>query len=226
MRVNVAIEERRKAQTFFLSNLSVQPKRVYCFFKRTFDIISSLTALLVLLPLMLIVSILIFLQDFHNPFFSQIRLTKDGKEFKMYKFRSMCIDAEEKLAELKSQNEIDGPAFKMENDPRITKLGRFLRKTSIDELPQLINILSGSMSVVGPRPPIPDEVEEYTPYQLQRLCVKGGLTCYWQCSGRSNVNFDEWVNMDIQYIKDRSFTTDTKIILKTFKAVVTADGAK
>lgn len=226
VRVNVAVEERREAQTFFLSNLSVQPKRVYSFFKRAFDIISSLAALLILSPVMLTVSFLIFLQDFHNPFFSQIRLTKDGKKFKMYKFRSMCIDAEEKLAELKSQNEIDGPAFKMENDPRITKLGKFLRKTSIDELPQLINILGGSMSIVGPRPPIPDEVEEYTPYQLQRLCVKGGLTCYWQCSGRSNVNFDEWMNMDIQYIKDRSIATDTKIILKTIKAVVTADGAK
>lgn len=226
MRVNVAVKERREVRTFFLSNLSVQPKRIYSFFKRTFDIISSFAALLVLSPLMLVVSLLIFLQDFHNPFFCQTRLTKDGKKFKMYKFRSMCVDAEARLAELKSQNEIDGPAFKMENDPRITKIGRILRKTSIDELPQLFNILGGSMSVVGPRPPIPDEVEEYTPYQLQRLCVKGGLTCYWQCSGRSNVNFDEWINMDIQYIKDRSVSTDMKIIFKTVKAVVTADGAK
>lgn len=226
MRVNVAVEERREAQTFFLSNLSVRPKRFYCFCKRTFDIVSSLAAIIILSPIMLIFSLLIFLQDFHNPFFSQTRLTKDGKKFKIYKFRSMCVDAEEKLAELKSQNEIDGPAFKMEDDPRITKIGKFIRKTSIDELPQLFNILGGSMSVVGPRPPLPEEVEEYTPYQLQRLYVKGGLTCYWQCSGRSNVSFDEWMDMDIQYIKDRSFVTDIKIILKTFKAVITADGAK
>ena len=226
MRVNVAVEERREVQTFFLSNLSVRPKKVYSFFKRTFDIVSSAAALLILSPIMLIVSLLIFLQDFHNPFFSQTRLTKDGREFKIYKFRSMCIDAEERLAELKDQNEIDGPAFKMEDDPRITKIGKFIRKTSIDELPQLINILGGSMSVVGPRPPLPEEVEEYTPYQLQRLYVKGGLTCYWQCSGRSNVSFDEWMDMDVQYIKDRSIITDIKIILKTFKAVITADGAK
>lgn len=226
MRVNVAVNERQTAQTIFLSNLSVKPKKIYNFFKRTFDIVSSLVALIVLSPVMLIIALAVFLQDFHNPFFTQTRLTKDGKEFKMYKFRSMCVDAESKLAELKSQNEVDGPAFKMENDPRITKIGRFLRKTSLDELPQLFNILGGSMSVVGPRPPLPSEVEEYTPYQLQRLCVKGGLTCYWQCSGRSNVGFAEWMNMDIQYIKERSFTTDMKIIVKTFKAVLTADGAK
>ena len=144
----------------------------------------------------------------------------------MYKFRTMCINAEEKLEQLKALNEVDGPAFKMENDPRITKIGKFLRKTSLDELPQLLNILTGSMSVVGPRPPLPAEVDEYTAYQVQRLCVKSGLTCYWQCSGRSNVSFDEWMDMDIQYIKDRSIFTDLKIIFKTVKAVLKCDGAK
>ena len=144
----------------------------------------------------------------------------------MIKFRSMCVDAEEKLAALKELNEVDGPAFKMEHDPRVTKVGDFIRRTSLDELPQLFNILTGSMSVVGPRPPLPSEVEQYTVYQKQRLCVKGGLTCYWQCSGRSNVGFDEWMDMDIQYIKERSILTDIKIILKTFKAVIMRDGAK
>jgi lipopolysaccharide/colanic/teichoic acid biosynthesis glycosyltransferase len=138
----------------------------------------------------------------------------------------MCIDAEDKLSDLMSQNEADGPVFKMENDPRVTKIGRFIRKTSIDELPQLFNIFAGTMSVVGPRPPIPSEVEEYTPYQMKRLSVKSGLTCYWQCSGRSNVGFEEWINMDIQYIRERSLFTDFKIILKTFKAVIMRDGAR
>jgi len=226
LRVNVAVSERQASQTIFLNVLSVRPKKVYSFFKRTFDIVSSLLALILLSPVMLVIAVLVYAEDGHNPFFSQVRLTKGGKKFKMYKFRTMCVDAEDKLEELKDLNEVDGPAFKMENDPRITKIGRFLRKTSLDELPQLFNILGGSMSVVGPRPPLPCEVDEYTAYQVQRLCVKSGLTCYWQCSGRSNVSFDEWMDMDIQYIKDRSTFTDLKIIFKTVKAVIKCDGAK
>ncbi len=226
MRVNVAVSERRQPQTIFLDVLSVRPKKIYSFFKRTFDIVSSLAVLLVLSPVMIAIAIAVYAEDGHNPFFSQVRLTKGGRKFKMYKFRTMCIDAEDKLEELKNLNEVDGPAFKMENDPRITKIGKFLRTTSLDELPQLLNILTGSMSVVGPRPPLPSEVEEYTAYQVQRLCVKGGLTCYWQCSGRSNVGFDEWMDMDIQYIKDRSTFTDIKIIFKTVIAVIKRDGAK
>lgn len=228
MRVNIAVDQREdySSRTIYLDKISVRPKPVYEFFKRLFDIVSSLTALIILSPVMLIVGLAVFLQDFHNPLFKQVRYTKNGKPFNMYKFRSMCIDAEERFEELKSQNEVDGPAFKMENDPRITKVGRIIRKTSLDELPQLINILMGDMSIVGPRPPIPREVEQYSPYQLQRLCVKGGLTCYWQCSGRSNVSFDEWMDMDIQYIKERSMITDIKIVLKTVKAVLKRDGAK
>jgi len=226
LRVNVAVSERQASQTIFLNVLSVRPKKVYSFFKRTFDIVSSLLALILLSPVMLVIAVLVYAEDGHNPFFSQVRLTKGGKKFKMYKFRTMCVDAEDKLEELKDLNEVDGPAFKMENDPRITKIGRFLRRTSLDELPQLLNILGGSMSVVGPRPPLPCEVDEYTAYQVQRLCVKSGLTCYWQCSGRSNVSFDEWMDMDIQYIKDRSTFTDLKIIFKTVKAVIKCDGAK
>lgn len=230
MRVNLAVKEResgyKPSSTIYLDKLSVRPKHIYNFFKRIFDIVSSFCAIVVLSPVMIAVGLAVFFQDFHNPFFVQTRLTKNGREFKMIKFRSMCVDAEEKLAALKELNEVDGPAFKMEHDPRVTKVGDFIRRTSLDELPQLFNILTGSMSVVGPRPPLPSEVEQYTVYQKQRLCVKGGLTCYWQCSGRSNVGFDEWMDMDIQYIKERSILTDIKIILKTFKAVIMRDGAK
>ncbi len=225
MRVNIAVRDReqndsRSARTVYTH------KPAYEALKRTFDIISSLLALILFSPLMLIVALAVFLQDFHNPFFAQTRLTKDGKEFKMFKFRSMCVDAEEKLSELRELNEADGPVFKIENDPRITRIGRFIRRTSMDELPQLINILTGSMSVVGPRPPLPSEVAQYSSYQMHRLDVKSGLTCYWQCSGRSNIGFDEWVDLDIQYIKERSLTTDLKIILKTIKAVIKKDGAE
>lgn len=226
MKVTVAVNEYEKhSQIIYTNNFRVKHKPLYDFFKRAFDIVASIAAIIVLLPVMLIVGALVFFQDFHNPLFVQTRMTKDGKEFKMLKFRSMCVDAEDKLKDLKIHNKVDGPAFKMENDPRITKFGRFIRNTSLDELPQLFNILSGSMSVVGPRPPIPSEVEEYTPYQMRRLSVKSGLTCYWQCSGRSNVSFDEWMKMDVRYVKERSFFTDIKIILKTFKAVIKREGA-
>lgn len=227
MKTNVAIRDYdRSSKIIYLDDFRLRPRPVYDFFKRFFDIVLSIAAIIVLSPVMLIVGILVFLQDFHNPFFVQTRMTRDGKKFKMLKFRSMCINAEDQLSDLMEQNEVDGPAFKMENDPRVTKIGRFIRKTSIDELPQLFNIIAGSMSIVGPRPPIPSEVEEYTPYQMKRLSVKSGLTCYWQCSGRSNVGFDEWMSMDIQYIRERSLFTDFKIILKTFKAVLMRDGAK
>ncbi len=231
MRVNIAVRDReqndsRSARTVYIDKIHVTHKPAYEALKRTFDIISSLLALILFSPLMLIVALAVFLQDFHNPFFAQTRLTKDGKEFKMFKFRSMCVDAEEKLSELRELNEADGPVFKIENDPRITRIGKFIRRTSMDELPQLVNILTGSMSFVGPRPPLPSEVAQYSNYQMHRLDVKSGLTCYWQCSGRSNIGFDEWVDLDIQYIKERSLTTDLKIILKTIKAVIKKDGAE
>ena len=138
----------------------------------------------------------------------------------------MCVDAEQKLDALKQRNEADGPVFKMKDDPRVTKLGKFLRKMSLDELPQFLNVLGGSMSLVGPRPPIPREVEQYTPYQNHRLDVKGGLTCYWQCSGRSNIMFDEWVELDLRYIREQSLKTDVKILWKTARAVLQGDGAE
>lgn len=226
MKTNVVVNDYERAQIIYISSFRTKHKPIYDFFKRIFDIVLSIVGIIVASPIMLIMASVIFFQDLHNPLFVQVRMTKDGRMFKMLKFRSMCVDAEDKLNELKEKNEIDGPAFKMENDPRVTRIGRFIRKTSLDELPQLFNIFTGSMSFVGPRPPIPTEVEEYTPYQMQRLSIKSGLTCYWQCSGRSNIGFNEWMDMDIRYIKERSFFTDVKIILKTFKAVLMRDGAK
>ncbi|MGN0622274.1 MAG: sugar transferase [Porcipelethomonas sp.] len=226
--MNAAVKEHERShgRTVYIDKIYIQSKPGYEFCKRLFDIVSSFCALVVLSPVMVLIAAAVFLQDFHNPFFVQTRLTKDGKKFRMLKFRSMCVDAEEKLSELQELNEADGPVFKIEDDPRITAIGKFLRRTSLDELPQLINILTGSMSVVGPRPPLPCEAEQYNSYQKHRLDVKSGLTCYWQCSGRSNIGFEQWMDLDIQYIKERSVKTDIKIILKTVKAVLKRDGAE
>lgn len=202
------------------------PKPVYEFCKRIFDVLMCSLALVVLSPLFLAVAIAIKLQDGGNVFYSQTRLTKDGREFEMYKFRSMCPDADKHLEELMDKNEMSGPAFKMKDDPRITKVGKFLRKTSIDELPQLINVIRGDMSIVGPRPPLVWEAAEYTPYQRHRLDVKTGLSCYRECYGRSNIhNFDEWVESDLKYIRERNFWIDLKVILLTVKVVLTGEGA-
>lgn len=168
-------------------------------------------------PLFLAVAILIKLEDQKGKvFFGQERNGIYPKTFKMYKFRSMVHNAEELLDTLMDQNEQTGPVFKIKDDPRITKIGRFIRKTSIDELPQLFNVLKGDMSLVGPRPPIPHEVQQYTPYQIQRLAVKPGLTCIWQVSGRNSIDFDGWVDLDIEYIRTRSLLLDIKLIFKTF----------
>lgn len=150
---------------------------------------------------------------------------RNGKPFRFYKFRSMVLDAEAKLKDLLDKNEMDGPAFKMKQDPRITRVGKFIRRSSLDELPQLFNILRGDMSIVGPRPALPREVEEYDDYQLQRLLVQPGLTCYWQIQPKRNsLSFDEWIELDIKYIRERSFLTDWKIILGTFRAVIGMNG--
>lgn len=201
-------------------------KPVYEVCKRIFDIVMSTLALIVLSPVFLAVAIAIKCEDGGTVFFKQDRMTKGARVFGMYKFRSMCPDAEEKLQELMDQNEMDGPAFKMQHDPRITKVGRFIRKTSIDELPQLVNIIKGDMSIIGPRPPLAWEVEQYTPYQLHRLDVKTGLSCYRECYGRSNIrDFDEWVESDLKYIRERSMWTDIKVILLTIKVVLKCEGA-
>ena len=201
-------------------------KPVYDFFKRAMDIVCSLAALIVLLPLLLVTAVLIKLEDGGPVFFTQTRVTRDGQKFPMIKFRSMCVDAEKKLAALQAHNEMDGPVFKMVDDPRITRVGKWIRRLSIDELPQLLNVLSGEMSVIGPRPPLPKEVAEYSERARHRLDVKGGLSCYWQCSGRNNISFAQWVEMDLQYIMDRSIWTDIKIIFRTIVAVLKMDGAE
>ncbi len=203
-----------------------EPKPVYEVCKRIFDVVMCVFALIVLSPVFLAVIIAIFIEDRGAPFYASTRLTKGGKEFKMYKFRSMYPDADKKLDELLKYNEMEGPAFKMENDPRITKVGHFIRRTSIDELPQLINIIKGDMSIIGPRPPLPREVEKYTPYQMHRLDVKTGLACYHECQGRSDdKDFDRWVESDLKYIRERSMLTDLKVILWTIQVVLTGKGA-
>lgn len=184
--------------------------------KRLMDILLSLLGLIMVSPIMLIVSILIKLESSGPIIFSQKRVGLNGKEFNMLKFRSMVQNAEELKERLRKQNEMSGPMFKMKEDPRVTKVGRFIRKTSIDELPQLINILKGEMSLVGPRPSLPNEVAKFEPWMLERLKVKPGLTCYWQVSGRNNIDFEDWMKLDIKYVKDRNLGLDIKLIFKTF----------
>ena len=184
--------------------------------KRLMDILLSLLGLIMVSPIMLIVAILIKLESSGPIIFSQKRVGLNGKEFNMLKFRSMVQNAEELKEKLQKQNEMSGPMFKMKEDPRITKVGRFIRKTSIDELPQLINILKGEMSLVGPRPSLPKEVAKFEPWMLERLKVKPGLTCYWQVSGRNNIDFEDWMKLDIKYVKDRNLGLDIKLIFKTF----------
>lgn len=203
----------------------INEKKAYFFAKRIMDIVCSLLAIIVLSPIMLIVAIAIFIETPGNPIFSQIRVGRGGTEFKMYKFRSMVIDAEKKLKKLQKINEVDGPVFKIRSDPRVTKVGRFIRKFSIDELMQLFNILKGDMSIIGPRPALVREVKEYDEYTMNRLAVKPGLSCYWQISGRSNLSFQEWIELDIKYINEMSLFTDIKIILLTIPAIVKGDGA-
>lgn len=200
--------------------------KVYEFVKRAFDIVVSACSLLILAVPIGIIALVIYIDDKGNPFFSQVRLTKDGKPFRMYKLRTMCMDAEAKFAQVQKENESDGLAFKSDHDPRITRIGGFLRKTSIDELPQLLNVLQGSMSIIGPRPPLPREVVLYTPDQMDRLLVKGGLSCICQTEGRSDMEFDKWVEGDVRYIKTRSWGLDLKLMFKTVGAVVMRKGAK
>lgn len=197
---------------------SIEPRKgiIYLFFKRAMDIVGSAIGLILLSPLFILVALAIKVEDPKGKvFFAQKRCGKNNKPFQMYKFRSMVSNAEELLEELMEQNEMDGPVFKIKEDPRITRVGKFIRKTSIDELPQLFNILMGDMSIVGPRPAIPHEVAEYNDYQKQRLLVKPGLTCIWQVSGRNSIGFDEWIDMDLEYIEKRNLWMDIKLIFKT-----------
>ncbi|MCR1876251.1 sugar transferase [Paraclostridium bifermentans] len=216
-------EQSVREELIYLSN---NVSKGYLILKRVLDIICSLTGIILLSPIFIIVAILIKLEDPKGSvFFGQERCGQFTKPFKMLKFRSMVHNAEEMLEELQHLNEQTGPVFKIKEDPRITKVGKFIRKTSIDELPQLFNILKGDMSLVGPRPPIPREVEQYDEYQLQRLAVKPGLTCYWQVGGRNSIDFDGWVALDVKYIKERSTLVDIKLIFKTFFVLFGDDNA-
>ena len=206
--------------------IQLRPKPVYEFFKRLQDIVLSLSALIVLAVPMLILAVIIYIDSpGASPFYVQKRIGKGGKEFNFWKFRSMIPNADKQLDKLLHKNEMDGPVFKMKNDPRITRVGKFIRKTSIDELPQLWNVLKGDMTIVGPRPALPREVKQYGEYEDQRLLVVPGLTCYWQTQPKRNdLNFSQWLELDIKYIKERSFINDWKIIFKTFSVVLSGEG--
>ncbi|AZV55522.1 sugar transferase [Clostridium sp. AWRP] len=188
---------------------------IYYFVKRGIDLILSFLGIIAFSPMMLMVAIAIKLDSRGSVIFSQVRVGMDGKPFKMYKFRSMVDDAEELLDNLRGKNEMTGPMFKIKEDPRITRVGKFIRKTSLDELPQLFNVIKGDMSLVGPRPNLPQEVVKFTEYQKKKLIVKPGLTCYWQVMGRSSIDFDDWMRLDLEYIRDRSTLLDIKLIFRT-----------
>lgn len=194
--------------------------------KRIFDVLVSVLALLILfIPLIVIMVIILIDSPGASPIYIQERVGKNGKIFKFYKFRSMRPKADEMLDSLLEANEMDGPVFKIKDDPRITRIGKFLRKTGIDEIPQFINVIKGDMSIVGPRPPLPREVEYYTNEQLKRISVTPGITCYWQVQpSRNSLSFDEWFELDMKYIEERSFKADIIIILKTFGAVCGMEG--
>ena len=201
---------------------ALRSHRRYWVLRRAQDIVFSLLALILLAPLALVISLAIVLDSpGDGAIFRQRRVGRDGKLFWLYKFRTMCPDAEKRLNELLKLNQMDGPVFKIKGDPRITRVGRFLRKTSLDELPQLLNVLRGDMSIVGPRPALPREVELYSDYQRQRLYVTPGLSCYWQIAPhRNEMSFDEWVALDLKYIQERSFWVDWKIIFLTVRAML------
>ena len=190
--------------------------KAYLISKRRTDIVLSSIGLLLLSPILIIVAIAIKIDSRGPIIFKQDRVGKDGKIFSMYKFRSMVVNAEELKQQLQSQNEMSGPMFKIKNDPRINKIGRFIRKTSIDELPQLLNVIKGDMSLVGPRPSLPKEVSQFKPWMKERLLVKPGLTCFWQVMGRNNISFEEWMKLDIKYVHEMNYWLDIKLIFKTF----------
>lgn len=202
-----------------INQKQVESRRIYHFTKRVFDIVTSTLGLIVLSPVMAVIAYKVKREDGGPIIYKQVRVGKNGKYFEMYKFRSMVVNADQLLFELKDQNEIDGAMFKMKHDPRITKVGHFIREHSLDELPQLINVLKGDMSLVGPRPPLPSEVEQYTAYDKQRLYVIPGCTGLWQATKRNDVGFNGMVELDLEYIKHASISYDLLIILKTIEVI-------
>ncbi|MBI4435808.1 MAG: sugar transferase [Candidatus Omnitrophica bacterium] len=197
----------------------------YHLIKRLMDIVMSLLGILLSFPLWVLIALCIRADSKGPIIFKQVRIGKGGKSFVLYKFRSMQAGAEEMKEQLKHLNVAEGPIFKIKNDPRVTRVGRLLRRSTLDELPQLINVLKGQMSLVGPRPPLPEEVAVYTPLQRKRLEVTPGLTCLWQVSGRSEISFSEWVQLDLYYIQHQSFLLDVKILIRTLPAVLSRRGA-
>ena len=214
--LNPVIENNTQQDTNYI--YSIEKKPIYSFLKRFGDLFFSLLALILLSPLFLIVSALIFFDDFHSPVFIQDRVGLNGRIFKIYKFRTMKKDSHKKREELMNQNEDNGANFKITNDPRVTKIGSFLRKFSIDELLQLINIIKSDMSIIGPRPFI---IEEQAKLPSDRLLVKPGLSCYWQISGKNDLSIEEQIELDRKYIRERSVGTDIKIVFKTIGHVLT-----
>ena len=220
------METTIEAKTVLNRETVLNSGRRYWRLRRAQDVVLSLIAMAALWPFMLIVALAIVIESpGAGPIFKQKRVGRDGKEFMFYKFRSMIPGAEDRLGELLSENEMQGPVFKMRNDPRITRVGRIIRRCSIDELPQLYNVLRGEMSIVGPRPGLPREVAQYDSYARQRLLVTPGLTCYWQIQpNRNSLTFEDWLELDLKYIKERSFLTDWRIIFATFRAVIGMNG--
>ena len=208
-----------------LNKEQIKSRFMYHSIKRIFDFMAAICGVIILSPVMLVIAILIKVEDHGPVFYKQVRVGKNGKKFKMYKFRSMFVNADQMLAKLKEQNDVDGPMFKMKDDPRITKIGHFIRKHSLDELPQFLNVIKGEMSLVGPRPPLPSEVAEYSDYDKQRLYVTPGCTGLWQATERNEVGFNEMVQLDIQYIKRASFMFDLWIIWKTVEIVIKPNGS-
>lgn len=221
-----AFEKDANGKTWFDRKKLLQRDRSYWHVRRAQDIFLSLLALIVLAVPMLIVALIIWIDSpGASPIFTQKRVGRNGKVFNFIKFRSMVPNAEAKLNEFLDKNEMDGPVFKIKDDPRITRVGKFIRKTSIDELPQLVNIMMGDMSIVGPRPALLREVEQYSDYEKQRLYVTPGLTCYWQIQpSRNTLSFEEWLELDLKYIRERCFRVDWMIIFGTFKAVLGMEG--
>lgn len=224
--ITVPIEKTIIKSAEPIAGLYINKKPIYTFLKRCFDIVCSIIGLVMLfVPLLIVALIVVIDSPGASPIYVQERIGKNGRRFKFYKLRSMVPNAEQMLDSLLEKNEMEGPAFKMKDDPRITRFGRLIRKTSIDELPQLWNVLKGDMSLVGPRPPLPREVAMYTEHQFQRLAVTPGLTCYWQIQPKRNsLSFEEWLSWDLKYISERSFGIDIKILFKTVGAVCGLEG--
>lgn len=205
--------------------MKISSRPIYHTVKRSFDLVMATIGLILLSPIMLWISFLIKKEDHGPVFYKQVRVGKNGKTFQMYKFRSMFVNADQMLDKLKAQNNVNGPMFKMKNDPRITKIGHFIRKHSLDELPQFFNVIKGDMSLVGPRPPLPSEVAEYSEYDKQRLYVIPGCTGLWQATERNEVGFNEMVQLDIEYIKRANVWFDLWIIWKTVEIMVKPNGS-